>query len=235
MTNALDGQVAIVTGGTGDVGAGVCRALTRAGATVVALDIDVERPHDANRAIRCDVSDPSDCGAAVDEVVRDFGGVHTLVNMAQYIGDAKPLLETTDDDMVRSLESGPTGTLRMMKLCHPHLKAAGGGAIVNFGSGAGTNGMATRGPYAAAKEAIRGITKTASLEWGHDNIRVNVVCPMAASDPARLPPDVAERNPLGRVGDPELDVGAAVVFLAGAGRFITGRTIHVDGGGGTYR
>jgi NAD(P)-dependent dehydrogenase (short-subunit alcohol dehydrogenase family) len=238
MAGQLDGQVVIVTGGLGDVGGGVCRALVKAGARVVAFDVDPDRAHTADgieRAIRCDVTDRDACEAAVDEVVRDFGTVHALVNMAQDIMLGSPLLDATDDDMVRSFESGPTGTLRMMQLCQPLLKANGGGAIVNFASGAGTDGLPGHGPYAAAKEAIRGLTKVAAREWGVDNIRVNAVCPLASVIPDRIPAESLEVIPLGRIGDPERDIGSAVVFLAGPAVYITGRTLQVDGGAGTWR
>jgi len=238
MTGQLDGQVAIVTGGLGNIGVGVCRALVGAGARVAALDLDLlaaDRVDGLAMAIVCDVTDRGACASAVEQVVRELGTVHTLVNMAQDVVPAAPLLEASDHDLVRSFESGPAGTLRMMQLCHPHLKANGGGAIVNFASGAGTDGLPQWGPYAAAKEAIRGLTKVASREWGPDNIRVNVLCPFATSRPDRLPPGAAEANPLGRVGDPEEDIGAMVVFLAGPGRFVNGRTLFVDGGATGWR
>ena len=238
MVGQLDGQVAIVTGGLGDVGRGVCRALTAAGARVVAFDLDVSTADTARglaRAVECDVTDRSACTAAVEEVVKDFGTVNTLVNMAQDIVLGAPLLDATDDDMVRSFESGPTGTLRMMQLCHPILAANGGGAIVNFASGAGTDGLPSHGPYAAAKEAIRGLTKVAAREWGRDNIRVNAICPLSSAIPGRLPPGTEDVIPLGRIGDAERDIGSVVVFLAGPGVYITGRTLQVDGGAGTWR
>lgn len=232
----MDRDVAIVTGGTGDLGRGVCQALTKAGATVVALDLDPARAVGAERAIRCDVTDAAACAAAVDEIVRDFGGVSTLVNLAQ--GWHKmPLIAVTENEMRLVFESGPMASLRMMQLCHPHLKARGGGAIINCASSSGTQGgVAGEGVYAGAKEAIRGITKHAAVEWGPDNIRVNVLCPVATSDPNRWPKTVLKHIPLGRLGDPETDVGGTVVFLAGpAGSFMTGRTLFIDGGAGMYR
>jgi len=235
------GGVAIVTGGAGDIGRGVCRALTKSGATVVVLDVDVSQAEGAARVLQCDVTDPAACASAVDEIVHDFGGVDTLVNMAQASRGWTPLLETTHAEMLRAFESGPAATLRMMQLCHPHLAASGGGAIVNFASAAGTEGIPGMGAYAAAKEAIRGVTKVAAREWGRDNIRVNVICPFASSEAARRletglwPASVLDNIPLGRVGDPEADVGAMVVFLAGPGTFVTGRTLHVDGGSGSWR
>src|SRR5262245_26391497 len=232
----MDGQVSIITGGGGNIGRGVCRAMAKAGATVVALDLRPGGADAAARAIACDVTDPVACRSAVEEVVREFGGVDTLVNLAQRFRAGIPLVNLTDDDMRVSFDSGPIATLRMMQLCHPHMKARGGGAIINFASGVGTQGMVGAAAYAAAKEAIRGLTKTAALEWGRENIRVNVICPVASGDPnAPWVADAIATNPMGRIGDPEADIGAAVVYLAGPGSYVTGRTLHVDGGIGTWR
>ena len=236
MNGLMNGQVAIITGGGGNIGSGVCRAMAKAGATVVALDLRPGGADAAARAIACDVADPAACRSAVDEVVREFGRVDTLVNAAQRFRAGIPLVKLTDDDMRVSFESGPIATLRMMQLCYPHMQARGGGAIINFASGAGTQGLIGAGAYAAAKEAIRGLTKVAALEWGRQNIRVNVICPVASGDPdAPWVPGALEINPMGRIGDPEADIGAAVVYLAGPGSYVTGRTLHVDGGVGTWR
>lgn len=231
----MEPKIAILTGGAGDLGRGISQALSAAGHTVVALDLDVSRAEAVARAITCDVTDPAACAAAVDEVVRDFSGVDTLVNLAQQ-WSKQPLIEVTDAEMRLVFDSGPTASLRMMQLCYPHMKARGGGSVINFGSSAGTmGGVKGEGAYAAAKEAIRGLTKHAAVEWGPDNIRVNVICPVATDDPGRWPPTAAGRIPLGRLGDPEGDVGSLVVYLAGPGSFMTGRTLHIDGGVGTFR
>jgi NAD(P)-dependent dehydrogenase (short-subunit alcohol dehydrogenase family) len=233
----LNGTVAIVTGGGGNIGVGVCRALAKAGATVVALDVDPSVADAAARHITGDVTDPAVCAAAVDEVVRDFGGVDTLVNLAQQFRPDRAVAEVTDEDMRVSFESGPIASLRMMQLCYPHMKARGGGSVVNFSSGVGTGGMLGATAYASAKEAIRGLTKVAALEWGPDNINVNVICPVATGDPGNAPwvPGALSINPMRRVGDPEADIGSAVVYLAGPGRYVTGRTLQVDGGVGCWR
>lgn len=231
----LEGRVAIVTGGTGDVGRGVCKALGAAGATVIALDVDVSRTGGSVSARVCDVSDPEACRDAVAQVMGEFGRIDALVNMAQHMGPMVPLAEVTDDELSLEIDSGPRATLRMMQLCYPHMKAQRGGSIINFASGAGTFGMAGLGAYAAAKEAIRGLTKVAAVEWGRDNITINAICPVAATDPARLGEGVEAVIPMGRVGDPETDIGPVVVFLAGPGRNITGRTLQVDGGAGSWR
>jgi NAD(P)-dependent dehydrogenase (short-subunit alcohol dehydrogenase family) len=232
----LDGKVVIVTGATGDVGLGVCRALERAGAIVVGLDIDTARAAELDHFQLCDVTQPAACRSAVEGAVDRFGGVDALVNLAQYMGPQLPLLQITDDELSLRLDSGPRATLRMMQLCHPHFLARGAGAIINFASGAGTSGMPELGSYAAAKEAIRGLTKVAAMEWGRENITANAICPVAATDVSRLGGAAVEAiMPMGRIGDPETDIGAVVVFLAGPGaRFITGRTIQVDGGAGYW-
>jgi NAD(P)-dependent dehydrogenase (short-subunit alcohol dehydrogenase family) len=119
------------------------------------------------------------------------------------------------------------------------MREAGWGRIVNFASAAGITGMSGYGAYNAAKEAIRALTRTAAREWGRDGIVVNAIAPGAAS---RRGQDAAERNdaeyreflrdhPMGRQGDPELDIGPVAQFLCSdACRFVTGQTLMVDGG-----
>lgn len=228
--------VAIITGGAGDLGRGISAALAKVGMSVAVLDLDPSRATDAKLAIRGDVKDPVACRAAVDQVVSELGPVTLLVNLAQQWNKAD-LIDISEDEMRLEFESGPMATLRMMQLCYPIMKANGGGTIVNCGSASGTQGgVHGEGFYAGAKEAIRGITKHASVEWGPDNIRVNVICPLATSNPDRWGSHVAERVPLRHLGDPETHVGGLIVFLAGpGGEFITGRTLFVDGGIGVYR
>jgi NAD(P)-dependent dehydrogenase (short-subunit alcohol dehydrogenase family) len=127
---------------------------------------------------------------------------------------------------------------------HPLMVEAGGGSIVNLGSGTGTGGEPKWGGYAAAKEGIRGLSKVAALEWGRDHIRVNVICPFAESDGVKFWKSFAPKEyekavgrvPMKRIGDVRSDVGALVAFLLGTdATFITGQTIHVDGGIGCFR
>ena len=233
----MTGAVAIVTGGAGRIGTGVCRALAKAGARVVALDVR-RSSAEGVRSIECDLTDAAACAAAVQEVAGEYGGVNVLVNLAQRFVVDTAMIDLTPEEMQLSFDTGPLATLRMMQLCYPHMKAAGGGAIINFASEAGTAGLPRQGAYAAAKEAIRGLTKVAALEWGQDNIRVNAICPVSGSEQEKDHPlfrAALARSPLGRLGDPETDIGSVVVFLAAEGAFITGRTLFVDGGSGTWR
>jgi NAD(P)-dependent dehydrogenase (short-subunit alcohol dehydrogenase family) len=228
-------RVTIITGGGGNIGSGLCAAFANAGATPIAIDLDPSAADSAHQIV-CDLTDPEACLKAVEEVVREFGRVDTLVNVAQQMILDVPFIDLTDEHMRISFDSGPVATLRMMQLCYPHFKAQGGGAIINFGSGAGTQGRLLCGAYAAAKEAIRGLTKTAALEWGPDNIRVNVVCPFASRNLQHegIRATLA-RVPMGRVGDPEKDIGPLVLYLASPDCYMTGRTLHVDGGVAMFR
>ena len=131
-----------------------------------------------------------------------------------------------------------------MQAVHPTMVTAGGGVIVNLGSASGTGGQANFAAYAGAKEAIRGMSKAAALEWGRDNVRVNVVCPFADSPGVQFWSDIAPKDferalrsvPLRRVGRIREDIGAVVAFLVGDdAAFLTGQTIHVDGGMGVHR
>jgi NAD(P)-dependent dehydrogenase (short-subunit alcohol dehydrogenase family) len=247
---ALEGKVAIVTGGGRGIGRGIALALAKQGAGVAILELDADtgrRTVDEIQALGADavahagsVRERADCEAIVSAAVERFGGVDVLVNNAQQV-PMGPLDECTDDDMYTAWESGALAAFRLMQLCHPLMKERGGGAIVNLGSGAGTEGLPGLGAYAVAKEGIRALTKVAMLEWGVDNVRVNTICPWAQNDywdtlSDRQRGTRLEHNPLRRIGDPEVDIGAVVVFLAGdAGSYVTGQTIHVDGGNMGFR
>ena len=229
-----EGRVAILTGGTGKLGRGICRAFAKQGIIPVALDLNPVEADAAAVVRQCDVTDAEACRAAVDETIERFGRVDILVNLAQVYRCDNALMELSDDDLRISYESGPIASLRFMQLCYPHMQALGGGNVVNCVSGAGTQGSPRMGAYASAKEAIRGLTKTAALEWGADNIKVNCFAPFGGDDP-NMHPEVVKAVPLQRYGDPERDIGTAVVYLASPDCYMTGRTLHLDGGVGTFR
>ena len=187
------------------------------------------------------VRERAGCESIVGAAVDRFGGVDILVNNAQEV-PMGPLDACTDDDMYAAWESGALAAFRLMQLCHPLMAARGGGAIVNLGSGAGTDGAVGLGAYAVAKEGIRALTKVAMREWGADHIRVNTICPWAKNRVLGLARAIGSerravgRTPLRRIGDPEADIGGLVVFLASdAGSYVTGQTIHVDGGNVGFR
>jgi NAD(P)-dependent dehydrogenase (short-subunit alcohol dehydrogenase family) len=231
-------KIAVMTGGAGKLGGGIARALRKVGIDSVALDRDISKAEDVVKAIECDVTDQAGCEDAIEAVARDLGGVDVLVNLAQAYVVTTPVIDLSADDMRVSFETGPIAALRLMQLCYPHMKARGGGAVINIVSGAGTQGTPLQAAYGSAKEAMRGLTKAAAMEWGVDNIRVNALAPFGG------PPENLEGNtflqqfvdqvPLRRYGDPESEIGHAIAFLA-TNTFITGRTLMIDGGIGTFR
>ena len=191
-----------------------------------------------------DLREPSSPHAIVDAAVSTFGRVDALVNNAIATNEPKPLVDIDAVDYDLVFDVGPRATFFLMQAVHPVLASAGGGVIVNLGSASGTGGQARFAAYAGAKEAIRGMSKAAALEWGRDNVRVNVVCPFADSPGVQFWQEIAPKDferavkgvPLRRVGRITEDVGAVVAFLVGDdAAYLTGQTIHVDGGMGVYR
>ncbi|MGD1204849.1 SDR family NAD(P)-dependent oxidoreductase [Mycobacterium seoulense] len=251
--DSMRGHVAIVTGAAQGVGKGVAAALLERGASVLLVDIQdellgatTEELSSTGRTekLTADLRDPASAQRIVAAAVDAFGAVHGLVNNAIATNEPKAFVDITNEDFALGHDVGPRATFLLMQAVHPVMVRAGGGSIVNLGSGTGTGGEPKWGGYAAAKEAIRGLSKVAALEWGRDNIRVNVICPFAESDGVKFWKSFApkeyekavRRVPMKRIGDVRTDVGALVAFLLGTdSTFITGQTIHVDGGIGCFR
>ncbi len=250
----LAGRVAIVTGAAQGIGRGIALAFAREGAHLAISDVKREGLADVEKelaelggrvhATKCDVSRREDCERAVTEAVDAFGALHVLVNNAGYSKSTVPLLEVDDEQFEYTLRVNTLGTFWMMQASHPHLVASGGGSIINFASGSGTSGMPGEGPYAAAKEGVRGLSRVAANEWGPEGIRVNVICPFANSPGmvgwSQIDPKgyeaMVRRIPLRRVGDCEDDIGRTAVYLASDdAAYVTGQTLMVDGGMGSFR
>jgi NAD(P)-dependent dehydrogenase (short-subunit alcohol dehydrogenase family) len=247
MNQRLSGRVAIVTGAGQGIGRGVARALAREEAQVVLVGRTasklegVEEEIAANGGVAFAIAGDVGSRQAVEKIVRStiaaYGRIDILVNNAQ-ASVQRTLDETTDADVELAYRSGALGSLYAMQACLPHLKIRGG-SIVNFGSSTAVRGDETFGSYAMAKEAIRGLTRVAAREWGRHDIRVNCICPAslspsaeewAAANPERFA-TVLRGIPLGRMGDPELDIGRAVVALVSDDlRYLTGATLMLEGG-----
>jgi len=245
----LRGKVAIVTGAGQGLGKGIAKVLAGRGVSLVvtgrtaskleALQEEIRAAGGAIEIVPGDVGVRADVQRAVDTCIETYGGLDALVNNAQTLDLSTPLLTLTDEQIELPMRSGLYGSLYFMQACYPHLKARGGGSIVNFGSAAGLDGIIGLGPYGMAKEAVRGLTKTAAREWGPDNIRVNVICPSGLTEAVRemmeQQPAMFEGRiqqvPMRRIGDPEKDIGGAVAALIDDDlAYLTGATINLDGG-----
>jgi 3alpha(or 20beta)-hydroxysteroid dehydrogenase len=240
----LDNKIAIVTGAAQGQGAAIATRFVSEGAQVVLGDV-VDEPGkqladelgDNAVYIHHDVTDEGSWDEAV-RVARDsFGPPNVLINNAGVMKWA-PLEETALDDYVVVIRVNQIGCFLGMRAVIGSMKEAGGGSIVNTASTAGLEGNAGSIAYSASKFAIRGMTKTAALELGKYNIRVNDVCPGGINTQMGNPLNQTEdemnaifrRFPLKRIGTPE-EIAAMMVFLASdESSYCTGADFVVDGG-----
>ncbi|MET0928243.1 MAG: SDR family NAD(P)-dependent oxidoreductase [Aeromicrobium sp.] len=245
--SSLEGKVAIITGAAQGLGRGEALALSKEGAAVAVVDLNLSKATEVAEEIRaaggralplaCDVAVAEQVQAVVDSTVAEFGGVDILVNNAQRTYPAVPMEDYTEEMMRANWESGTLGTFLFMKACFPHMKDKGG-RIINTASGAGVGVFPGFCGYGAAKEAIRSLTRYAAKEWGQHGIVVNCITPLAMTEAAeKANQDQATSDAtmaamsIKRFGDAEDDIGRAIVFLAGPDcSYITGNTISVDGG-----
>lgn len=240
----LAGKVAIITGGAGGIGRALTRVFAREGAQVLFVDINDEQGlaleeelAGAGKFLNVDISATGSAEQIRDAAVEAFGGINILVNNAHASRQA-PLLDTTPEMFDLSFNTGFYPVVHLMQACHDEL-AKTKGSVINFASSAGLDGMPTQASYAAAKEAVRGLSRVAANEWAPEGIRVNVICPFAATEgvlawqeafPERAAATAA-KVPLGRIGDPETDIAPVAVFLASEdSKYMTGQTLMAEGG-----
>lgn len=242
----LEGRVALITGAARGQGLEIARVFVSEGAKVVLSDVlDDEGAQaaadlgDSARYIHLDVTDELSWQQAIDFAATEFGPVTALVNNAGIMHFA-PLQETTPEIFHRILAVNTVGPFLGMRAVAPGMSEAGGGTIVNTSSINGFQGVAGTSAYGSSKWALRGLTRTAAMELGHDGIRVNVIAPgtiatkMVAPDGVdAMPPGakaVFDKLPLPRIGLPS-DIANAVLFLSSAeSAYVTGTELLVDGG-----
>jgi NAD(P)-dependent dehydrogenase (short-subunit alcohol dehydrogenase family) len=244
MTEEFAGKVALVTGAGSGIGAATARAFAAHGAAVVLADLNEAAAGAVaaaigGRASGCglDVSDAAAFRRLAERVAQQAGGIDILVNCAG-TSVRRLIAAMQPEDWDRVIAVNLTGAFNGIQATLPHLKARGGGAIVNIASIAGRRiSFGTTANYTASKAGLLGLTRHAAYELAPDGIRVNAVCPGPTATPfgGTLPSpeqkaERAKKIPLGRMVEPE-DIADAVLFLAGPGaRMITGVALDVDGG-----
>lgn len=250
----LDDQVAIVTGAGQGIGRGVARAFAAEGAQVVvanrtretgeAVAAEIERDFGDLGAralyIQADVSKQDSIERMVDVTLAELGGIDILVNNATPSGRMSRLENVTAEAIEEHVQVNYYGTFWAMQAVFPHMKSKRRGRIISMASLNGVNAHKYTVAYNSSKEGLRALTRTAAGEWGRYGITCNVICPAAATPPwerfqkmdSKGSERIVKMNPMQRMGDAEADIGPVAVFLASEeSRYVTGNTIHVDGGG----
>jgi 3-oxoacyl-[acyl-carrier protein] reductase len=242
----LAGKVALVTGGARNIGRAISRALAAAGAAVM-VNANTSRA-EAERTVGtikstggraalhiADVTDAAAVAALIDATVREFGRIDCLVNNAAVRAETR-FEDIRFEDWRRVLSVVLDGAFLCTQACLPHMISAGGGTVINIGGLTAHKGAEGRAHVVAAKSGIAGMTRALALDLAPHRVTVNCVVPGLIETVRGLPgaPERPEHRrslpPIGRRGEPE-EVAAVVRMLCGPdARYITGQTIHVNGG-----
>ncbi|MGQ9684737.1 MAG: 3-oxoacyl-ACP reductase FabG [Thiobacillaceae bacterium] len=241
----MEGRVALITGASRGIGRAILQELARRGATVIGTATSEQGAHDISSALaaaglkgegmRLDVTDGAQVEALIEDVLARHGRIDILVNNAGITRD-NLLMRMKDSEWADILETNLTSVFRLSRAVLKPMMKARHGRIIGIASVVGASGNAGQTNYAAAKAGMIGFTKSLAQEVGSRNITVNCVAPgFIDTDMTRALPEaqrqkLLERIPLGRLGAPE-DIAHAVAFLASdAAGYITGATLHVNGG-----
>ena len=249
----LGGKVAVITGGGQGIGAAVWWALASHGAVVYNLDLDRERAEDVASAIaatgghceafQCDVGDQENVRAVFSAVSQQSGALNIVVNNAgvAHVGTVET---TSEEELDRVYRVNVKGVYNGMNAAIPHMKASGGGSIINILSIVSDRGIPDRFAYTMSKGAVSAMTRSVAVDYLHAGIRCNCVLPARIHTPfvdgylQKYYPDtrtemldaLSSAQPIGRMGRPE-EVATLVVYLASdASNFLTGASLPVDGG-----
>jgi 3-oxoacyl-[acyl-carrier protein] reductase len=239
-------SIALVTGGSGELGRAICLGLADDGHTVAVhchsrresaerIVDEIAARGGKGRACEADLHSSTATDELVERIVTDCGGVDVLVNNAGIIRDTL-LFSLSDTDLEEVLDLNLKAAFRVTRAVAKHMMRQKRGAIINISSAAASKPNRGQSNYVAAKAGLEGFTRAMSVELAAKGIRVNAVAPgVIDSQMTRVIREAAgaqilERIPLRRFGTPE-DVASAVVFLASArASYITGEVLHVDGG-----
>jgi 3-oxoacyl-[acyl-carrier protein] reductase len=243
VENELAGRVAVVTGSARNIGRAIALALAEGGAAVVvsaksagaeadAVAAEIRARGGRSAAALADVGDPASAASLIDAAVKAFGRVDILVNNAS-VRRETDLATLEYAEWREILATTLDGAYLCARAALPHLVAAGGGSVVNIGGLSSHTGASRRAHVIAAKAGLVGLTRALAHDLAPHQVTVNCVAPgmietvRAGAEPAH---HAGKTPPVGRRGTPE-EVASLVRFLCGPGaRYITGQTIHVNGG-----
>jgi 7-alpha-hydroxysteroid dehydrogenase len=245
----LKGKTAIVTGGANGIGKASCKILAAYGANVVVSDYNLEaaiktaKEINANNgkaiAIDCDVTKDEALVNLVDKTVKEFGGIHILVNNVGGGGAGKE--SPYDIEVAQFKKVFEMNVFSMWRLCQlvaPHMKKSGYGSIINMSSMASVNKSPAISAYASSKAAINHMTRNLAFDFGPDDIRINAIGPGAVKTQALstvLTPGIEKRmlvhTPIKRLGEPEDIAGAVLYFASPISSWTSGQILFVNGGG----
>lgn len=244
----LSGKIAIVTGAGSGIGRACALALAKEGAHVALVgrrkDLIEQAARDGGSsclALAADVSKKDDISRVIDQTAARFGGIHILLNNAGvlHIGTAEQI---TEDQWDETFNINVRGLWLLSGAVLPHMRKAGGGSIINMASVLGINGAPNRASYAPSKGAVVLLTKCMAIDHGHENIRVNCICPSFvetdltaavirdAPDPSSVRSERVKVHPIGRLGQPEDIAGLAVYLASDESSWVTGAAFPIDGG-----
>ena len=238
MDTTLQDRVAIITGAAGDIGMAMAERFAAAGARVALVDRIVSTLKDSF-AVECDVSDEEQVRAAVAQIATQHGAIHILVNNAAADTPKSRVADLALEDWQKHFAVNVTGAFLMAKHAIPHLRAAGGGVVLNIASQLGRVTSPGSAAYSASKAALISLTRSIALDHAADHIRAVSLSPGAVMT-SRLTRrygsedavnrDLAGRHPIGRLGTPQEVANAALFLASNEASFFTGVDVLMDGG-----